>query len=78
MLNGLLHHTSIEEGGRYRRNASSVMKETAEVIEIGEDKMGIPHVRFQLYVACGNSGALVEQRTLSLDAFYSRYRERVN
>jgi hypothetical protein len=78
MLNVLLPHNNIEEGARYRRATGGIMTETAEVLEVGRDKMGIPHVRFQLYVACGNTGAAMEQRTLSLDSFHARYRERVN
>jgi hypothetical protein len=46
-------------------------------LEVARDKMGIPHVRFQLRVACGGTGASVEQRTLALDSFYAKYRERV-
>lgn len=78
MLNTLSHQASIEEGAKFRRSTGGMMTETAEVLEIGRDKMGIPHVRFQLYVSCGQTGAAMEQRTLSLDTFYARYRERVN
>ncbi|MFY9286982.1 MAG: hypothetical protein WAO98_00620 [Alphaproteobacteria bacterium] len=76
MLNALTN-TSIEEGACYRRRAGGSMVETAEVLEVAKDKMGIPHVRFQLRVACGSTGAALEQRTLALDTFYARYRERV-
>jgi len=78
MLNALANYSSgIEEGATYRRSTLGSMTETAEVLEVARDKMGIPHVRFQLRVACGSTGAAVEQRTLSLDTFYARYRERV-
>ncbi len=78
MLNALTNYNaSIKEGGVYRRSTMGSLTETAEVLEIGRDKMGIPHVRFALRVACGSTGAATEQRTLSLDTFYARYRERV-
>lgn len=77
MLSVLLSHNNIEGGLRYRR-ATGMMTETAEVLEVGRDKMGIPHARYQLYVTCGSTGAAMEQRTLSLDSFHARYHERVN
>ncbi len=74
-----LHNNDIQEGARFRRATSGSMTETAEILEIGRDKMGIPHVRFQLYVVCGHrTTTAMEQRTLSLDSFHARYRERVN
>jgi len=77
MLKALSNPYSVEEGAKYRRAAGGSMVETAEVLEVGRDKMGIPHVRFYLRVACGTTGAALEQRTLALDTFYARYRERV-
>ncbi len=81
MLNALATYGNIiEEGATYRRMVGSTMTETAEVLEVARDKMGIPHVRFELRVAYGASTALVastERRTLSLDTFQAKYRERV-
>ncbi len=77
MLNVLSNPATLQEGARFRRSTGGMMTETAEVLEVGRDKMGIPHVRFQLYVACGSTGSAAEQRTLSLDTFYARYRERL-
>jgi len=77
MLNSLLNSGGgIEEGALYRRPGTGSVRETAEVLEIAEDKMGIPHVRFQLRVVRGTD-ARTEQRTLALDIFYARYRERI-
>jgi hypothetical protein len=81
MLHALGNHGSgIEEGGVYRRTGTGIssMTETAEVLEVARDKLGIPHVRFYLRVACGGTGSALEQRTLALDTFYARYKERVN
>ncbi len=70
-------NTSIEEGAVYRRPGTGSVTETAEVLEVARDNMGIPHVRFRLRVARGTD-ARVEQRTLALDIFYARYKERVH
>ncbi len=77
MLNVLSSQSGLQEGARYRRATGGSMTETAEVLEVARDKMGIAHVRFQLRVAYGSTGAALEQRTLALDAFYARYRERI-
>ena len=77
MMNALLNFDAeVERGALYRRPVSGSVVETAQVIEIAQDRMGIPHVRFQLQVARGTD-ARVEQRTLALDIFYARYKERV-
>jgi len=77
VLNALLNSNGpIEEGALYRRPNTGSVTETAEVLEVAKDRMGIPHVRFQLYVIRGTD-ARTEQRTLALDIFYTRYRERI-
>ena len=75
MLNALLNR-QVEQGAFYRRPNTGSVTETAQVLEVAQDVMGIPHVRFQLYVIRGMD-ARTEQRTLALDTFYSRYRERI-
>jgi hypothetical protein len=69
-------HSSVEQGGLYRRPDTGPVIETAEVLDVARDTLGIPHVRFQLYVVRG-SDARIEERTLSLDSFFARYRERI-
>ena len=77
MLNAMLStNVAVEQGALYRRPDTGPVIETAEVIEVAKDTLGIPHVRFQLYVVRG-SDARIEQRTLSLDSFYARYRQRI-
>jgi hypothetical protein len=66
----------VKEGAKYRRLNGGSVTETAQVIGIAPDKMGIPHVRFQLHVVRGTD-TRTEQRTLALDIFYARYRERI-
>ncbi len=67
----------IETGAMFRRGVGGSMTEIVEVVEVGQDRMGIPHVRFNAHLMRGSyeaSGA--EQRTLSLDSFSARYKER--
>jgi len=71
-------NTGIEEGAQYRRGVGGSMTEVAEVVEIGQDRMGIAHVRFNAHLMRGNYTASAwEQRTLALDSFCARYKERV-
>jgi uridylate kinase len=68
----------LETGAIFRRNVGGSMTEIAEVVEVRQDRMGIPHVRFNAHLMRGSyeaSGA--EQRTLSLESFFARYKERV-
>jgi len=70
--------TDITEGALYRRGMGGSMSEIVEVIEIGQDKMGIPHVRFNTHLMRGNYGSQdSEMRTLALDSFCARYKERI-
>jgi len=39
--------------------------------------MGIPHVRFELQVTRGGAMPAAENRTLSLEAFQGRFREKM-
>lgn len=75
ILNVLSHHGDIEVGAAYRRLGTGSVVEIARVLEIAADKMGIPHVRFQLHVARGSALPTTENRTLALEVFQSRYRE---
>lgn len=63
--------------GSIFRAAIGLIEETAEVLSVGNDRVGIPHVRYQLEVKRGSSAPSVEQRTLALECFRDRYRERV-
>jgi hypothetical protein len=80
ILNALSHHyySEVEVGASYRRYGAGAVIETAQVIDVAPDKMGIPHVRYQLNVARrGAVKPFVESRTLSLEAFQARYKERL-
>ncbi len=63
--------------GAIFRAAFGLIEEKAEVLSIGNDRVGIPHVKYQLEVKRGSSMPCSEQRTLALECFRDRYRERV-
>jgi hypothetical protein len=66
----------IEQGALFRRGCGA-MSEIAEVLDVGRDRMGIPHVRYNRHLVRGNYAENSEQRTLSLDSFCARYKERI-
>ncbi len=68
----------IAEGALFRRVLSGSLSEIAEVQEIGRDRMGITHVRFTAHLLRGSyAAANPEQRTLALESFCLRYKERL-
>jgi hypothetical protein len=76
ILNALSHqNANIEAGATFLRYGTGALVESARVLEVGRDKMGIPHVRFQLQVKRGTGIPTVEERTLALEVFQTRYRE---
>lgn len=79
ILGALTNHfvAPVEVGASYRRVGTGAFVEIAHVLEVAEDKMGIPHVRFQLQVARGASRPTVETRTLALEAFQSKFKDRI-
>lgn len=77
MILKALSQGTIDVGAAYRRLNTGSVVEIARVLEIANDKMGIPHVRFQLYVARGSSLPTSEHRTLALEVFLNRYPELV-
>jgi hypothetical protein len=66
---------SIEAGSTYLRVSGGSLTEKAHVLEVMEDRMGIPHVRFQLQVIRGSARQFVENRTLALETFHARYKK---
>lgn len=60
--------TEIVEGGRYCRSRPDSPTETARVIAVSRDPLGIPHVRFHYHVERGYD-IMDEQRTLALKSF---------
>lgn len=71
------HGDSVEVGAAYRRYGSGATVEIAYVFDVAPDKMGIPHVKFELQVIRGKHAPTYETRTLALEVFQNRYRERI-
>jgi len=78
ILGALSHFDDIEVGATYQRLGTGAFVAIAHVLDLASDKMGIPHVRFQLQVARGSGMPTVETRTLALEVFQARYRERIH
>ena len=69
---------ALEKGCIYRRVRADRMVETAKVLDIQSDSLGIPHVRFQ--VTFGRVDGIPQRdgpRMLSVASFMQQYRERV-
>ncbi len=67
----------IEIGETYRRPTTGSMVETAYILSIAPDRMGIPHVCFDLTAVRGTVKPFTERRTLGLDAFQTQFCEKV-
>jgi hypothetical protein len=67
----------VKPGDCYRRAHESGLRETATVLDLCKDPLGIPHVRFRVRFerpACEESETTL--RMLALGAFCRAYRER--
>lgn len=68
----------VTEGAVYRRLGTDDSVETARVLSVGEDVLGIPHVRFRVSIHKAQTAYVDEERILSEECFTDRYRERVD
>ncbi len=69
--------TEVHAGGMYRHSGPGNVVETAEVIDVGPDAMGIPHVRFEVLVDRSRERHTHFQaiRTLNLETFRDYFTE---
>lgn len=67
----------IKAGSTYRHSGPGDITETAKVINVGPDPMGIPHVVYHVLIERGNHPQLEERRTLNLESFNERFSETV-
>jgi hypothetical protein len=71
--------TEVKPGNSYRREHRHRVVETATVVALRSDPVGIPHVRFNLEFARPDAGRIEGgSRILALRSFVSAYRERVS
>lgn len=70
----------VREGAVYRHCGPGQIVETAEVIHVGPDPMGITHVRYRVMVGRTRErhAKFEDRRTLNLDTFTSYFSETVD
>lgn len=67
----------VKVGSKYRHSGPGDITETARVITVGPDPMGIPHVVYHVLIERGKQRQFEERRTLNLQSFNERYSETV-
>jgi hypothetical protein len=67
----------IQVGGTYRHDGPGNVIETAKVIDVGPDAMGIPHVRYEVQVEQSRvrQTRFAAVRTLNLETFSDYFAE---
>ena len=67
----------IKVGSIYKRAHEGNIVETAKVIDVGPDALGIPHVTYEVSVERARLAKYEERRTLGLESFAERFRESI-
>ncbi|MEM7168879.1 MAG: hypothetical protein AAF530_01825 [Pseudomonadota bacterium] len=62
-------------GEVYHHRLPGNVIETATVLEVGKDRLGIPHVIYERLVDKTEIGRIQEMRTLALESFNERFFE---
>ena len=70
----------VREGATYRHTGPGELTETAKVLHVGPDPMGITHVRYLVMVesARENRAGFEESRTLNIETFSDYFSETVD
>jgi hypothetical protein len=69
---------NVRPGDLFRRRGEH-HAETATVLDLSQDPVGIPHVRFTLAIEGPDAGRYdMSSRTLALHSFMDAYRERIS
>jgi hypothetical protein len=70
---------NVRAGAIYRHIGPGNLVETARVLHVGPDSMGITHVRYNVIVqkSCQRYANFEDRRTLNLDTFRTRFSEPV-
>ena len=63
----------VKVGGVFRNILRGDIVETAKVIDIVPDPMGVPHVHFMVSIRSAHHECFKEQRTLGLATFSERF-----
>jgi hypothetical protein len=68
----------VRPGESFRRRQETALVETATVLGLREDLLGIPHVQFKVAIECSDANCFEEaSRILAVEAFLDTYPEHV-
>ena len=68
----------VKPGESFRRRQETPLVETATVLGLREDLLGIPHVQFKVAIECSDANCFEEaSRILAVEAFLETYPEHV-
>ena len=68
----------VKPGESFRRRQETRLVETATVLGLREDLLGIPHVQFKIAIECSDANCFEEaSRILAMEAFLEAYPEHV-
>lgn len=70
----------VREGATYRHSGPGELTETAKVLHVGPDAMGITHVRYRVMVESAREHrfGFEESRTLNIETFSDYFSETVD
>jgi hypothetical protein len=75
LVRGSRMRPEVREGKIFRHQRQDGLVETAKVLSIAPDSMGIAHVSYELLVVKSANASLMSRRTLNLDSFQSHFEE---
>ena len=68
----------VKPGESFRRRQETQLVETATVLGLREDLLGIPHVQFKIAIECSDANCFEEaSRILAVEAFLKAYPDHV-
>jgi hypothetical protein len=68
----------VRPGEIFRRRQQTQLVETATVVGLREDLVGIPHVQFRVAIECSDANCFEDKsRILAVDAFLEAYPEHI-
>ncbi len=73
LFNSVPHLVEVKVGEVFETIRDGNIVETARVVGIGPDSLGIPHVHFEVRIKKSNLNCVEENRTLGLEPFTQRY-----
>jgi hypothetical protein len=67
------HRQEVKVGAIFRNVRRGNIIETAKVLDIAPDSMGVPHVHYSLSIQSRHQEGVEEQRTLGLASFAEKF-----